>query len=99
MAICNEDAYLPSFHLSTVELRCKLQEKLYRVTWHSKTLQLSTKSGRGRSGEVGNPMAISYILIIYRWKYSIDVILKYILQTLTSTQKLATVMIILVSLC
>ena len=29
----NEDAYLPSLHLSTVELRCKLQEKLHRVTW------------------------------------------------------------------
>ena len=27
------DAYLPSLHLSTVELCCKLQEKLYRVTW------------------------------------------------------------------
>ena len=32
-AKCNEDAYLPSLHLSTVELRCKLQEKLHRVTW------------------------------------------------------------------
>ena len=26
LAKCNEDAYLPSLHLSTVELRCKLQE-------------------------------------------------------------------------
>ena len=33
LAKCNEDAYLPSLHLSTVELRCKLQEKLHRVTW------------------------------------------------------------------
>ena len=33
LAKCNEDAYLPSLHLSTVELRCKLQEKLNRVTW------------------------------------------------------------------
>ena len=31
-AKCIEDAYLPSLHLSTVELRCKLQEKLPRVT-------------------------------------------------------------------
>ena len=28
----NEDAYLPSFHLSTVELRYKLQQKLDCVT-------------------------------------------------------------------
>ena len=28
-----EDAYLPSLHLSTVELRCELREKLHRVTW------------------------------------------------------------------
>ena len=35
LAKCNEDAYLPSLHLSTVELRCKLQEKLHRVTWPS----------------------------------------------------------------
>jgi hypothetical protein len=33
LAKCNEDAYLPSLHLSTLELRCKLQEKLHRVTW------------------------------------------------------------------
>ena len=30
---CNEGAYLPILHLSKVELRCKLQEKLLRVTW------------------------------------------------------------------
>ena len=29
---CNEDAYLPILHLSRVELHCKLQEKLHRVT-------------------------------------------------------------------
>ena len=28
-----KDAYLASLHLSAVELRCKLQEKLHRVTW------------------------------------------------------------------
>ena len=34
LAKCNEDAYLPSLHLSTVlELRRKLREKLRRVTW------------------------------------------------------------------
>ena len=33
LAKCNEDAYLPSLHLSTVELRCKLQEKLHRMSW------------------------------------------------------------------
>ncbi len=33
LANCNEDAYLPSLHLSIIELRCKLQEKLHRVTW------------------------------------------------------------------
>ena len=32
MANFNEDAYLPILHLSRVELRCKLQEKLHRVT-------------------------------------------------------------------
>ena len=34
LAKCNEDAYLPSLPLSTVELRCKLRENLHRVTWH-----------------------------------------------------------------
>ncbi len=33
LAKCNEDAYLPSLHLSTVESRCKLQGNLHRVTW------------------------------------------------------------------
>ena len=33
LAKCNEDEYLPSLHLLTVELRCQLQEKLHRVTW------------------------------------------------------------------
>ncbi len=33
LAKCNEDAYLTSLHLSTVELRCKLREKLHRVIW------------------------------------------------------------------
>ena len=27
-----EDVYLPILHLSRVEMRCKLQEKLHRVT-------------------------------------------------------------------
>ena len=30
LAKCNEEAYLPILHLSRVELRCKLQEKLHR---------------------------------------------------------------------
>jgi hypothetical protein len=30
---CNEDSYLVILHLSKVELHCKLQEKLHRVTW------------------------------------------------------------------
>ena len=30
---CNEDSYLVILHLSRVELHCKLQEKLHRVTW------------------------------------------------------------------
>ncbi len=33
LAKCNEDAYFPSLHLSTVELRRKLEEKLHGVTW------------------------------------------------------------------
>ncbi len=33
LAKCNKDAYLPSLHVLTVELRCKLQEKLHHVTW------------------------------------------------------------------
>ena len=32
-AVCNEDSYLAILHLSRVELHCKLQEKLHRVTW------------------------------------------------------------------
>jgi hypothetical protein len=32
-AECNEDSYLAILHLSRVELHCKLQEKLQRVTW------------------------------------------------------------------
>ena len=32
-AECNEDSYLAILHLSRVELHCKLQEKLHRVTW------------------------------------------------------------------
>ena len=32
-AECNEDPYLAILHLSRVELHCKLQEKLHRVTW------------------------------------------------------------------
>ena len=32
-AECNEDSYLSILQLSRVELHCKLQEKLHRVTW------------------------------------------------------------------
>jgi hypothetical protein len=32
-AECDEDSYLAILHLSRVELHCKLQEKLHRVTW------------------------------------------------------------------
>ena len=32
-AECNEDSYLAILHLSRVQLHCKLQEKLHRVTW------------------------------------------------------------------
>ena len=32
-AECNEDSYLAILHLARVELHCKLQEKLHRVTW------------------------------------------------------------------
>jgi hypothetical protein len=32
-AECNEDSYLAILHLSRVELHCKLEEKLHRVTW------------------------------------------------------------------
>ena len=32
-AECNENSYLAILHLSRVELHCKLQEKLHRVTW------------------------------------------------------------------
>jgi hypothetical protein len=32
-AECNEDSYLAILHLSRVELHCKLQDKLHRVTW------------------------------------------------------------------
>jgi hypothetical protein len=32
-AECNENSYLVILHLSRVELHCKSQEKLHRVTW------------------------------------------------------------------
>ena len=32
LANCDGNLYLPIFHLPSVELRCKLQEKLHRVT-------------------------------------------------------------------
>ena len=32
-AECNEYSYLAILHLSRVELHCKLQKKLHRVTW------------------------------------------------------------------
>ena len=37
-AECNENSYLAILHLSRVELHCKLQEKLHRVTWPLGTL-------------------------------------------------------------
>ena len=39
-AECNEDSYLVILHLSRVELHCKLQEKLHRVTWPSVSLSI-----------------------------------------------------------
>ena len=38
-AECNEDSYLAILHLSRVELHCKLQEKLHRVTWPLESLR------------------------------------------------------------
>jgi hypothetical protein len=32
-AECKEVSYLAILHLSRVELHCKLQEKLHRITW------------------------------------------------------------------
>ena len=32
LANCDENVYLPILHLPKVELHCKLQEKLHRVT-------------------------------------------------------------------
>ena len=43
-AECNEDSYLVILHLSRVELHCKLQEKLHRVTWPYVTCNLVLKS-------------------------------------------------------
>ena len=37
-AKCNEDSYLVILHLSRVELHCKLQEKLHRVTYGLKAI-------------------------------------------------------------
>jgi hypothetical protein len=39
-AECNEDSYFAILHLSRVELHCKLQEKLHRVTWPLVTLAI-----------------------------------------------------------
>jgi hypothetical protein len=48
-AECNEDSYLANLHLSRVELHCKLQEKLHRVTWplRSQDWQKSTPKNGG----------------------------------------------------
>ena len=49
---CNEDSYLVILHLSRVELHCKLQEKLHRVTWPLGMIHLpsiSTKSTKACS--------------------------------------------------
>jgi hypothetical protein len=42
-AECNEDSYLAILHLSRVELHCKLQEKLHRVTWPLAVLNAFSK--------------------------------------------------------
>ena len=41
---CNEDSYLVILHLSRVELHCKLQEKLHRVTWPLRLLHMMNVS-------------------------------------------------------
>jgi hypothetical protein len=49
-AECNEDSYLAILHLSRVELHCKLQEKLHRVTWPLSSLILYRVSKKNRYG-------------------------------------------------
>jgi hypothetical protein len=44
-AECNEDSYLAILHLPRVELHCKLQEKLHRVTWPLVKLVLPDQKG------------------------------------------------------
>ena len=39
MANCDGNLYLPNLHLPRVELHCKLQEKLHRVTGPKKDIQ------------------------------------------------------------
>ncbi len=45
LAKCNEDMYLLSLHLSTVELHRKLREKLHRVTWLRNIIAIYVFSG------------------------------------------------------
>jgi hypothetical protein len=44
-AECNEDSYLAILHLSRVELHCKLQEKLHRVTWRHPKIGITNFGG------------------------------------------------------
>ena len=68
LAKCNEEACLPSLHLSTVELRRKLQEKLHRVTWplisiRSKLFLIEvqyTQSSIGAGVTVGKKLAVRH---------------------------------------
>ena len=50
-AECNEDSYLVILHISRVELHCKLQEKLHRVTWPLGTVHYLWLGGGG-GGEI-----------------------------------------------
>jgi hypothetical protein len=47
-AKCNEDSYLAILHLSRVELHCKLQEKLHRVTWPLRPISTQEKFSTDR---------------------------------------------------
>jgi hypothetical protein len=65
-AECNEDSYLAILHLSRVELHCKLQEKLHRVTLplHRKFLFLDfaprKKSIFSRPGCIASEILINF---------------------------------------
>jgi hypothetical protein len=56
---CNEDSYLAILYLSRVELHCKLQEKLHRVTWPLSTRCVHNRLAASLSTSCNNAVILS----------------------------------------